>query len=133
MGPLMAPYPLILIADDYLDSRDGYAKFLKFNGLRVILAADGERALTLAADEKPDVVVVDLGLPRIDGWEVLRRLKTDPWTKGIRVIVLTGHASRESHERAQRAGCDLFLTKPCLPDELLAAIRTLLPDDALRL
>src|SRR5262249_55487575 len=120
--------PLVLIADDYPDGRDMYAKFLRHHGFRVVLANDGPTALNVAADAKPNIVVMDLGLPRIDGWDVIRQLKTDPWTKGIPVIALTGHAFADSRERAEQAGCDAFLVKPCLPDELLVAIRELLGD-----
>ncbi|HEV8438717.1 MAG TPA: response regulator [Methylomirabilota bacterium] len=124
----MPRQPLILIVDDFRDGREMYVKFLRFHGFRVIEASDGQSALNIAGDALPDLVVLDLGLPGLDGWEIARRLKTDSWTKGIPVIALTGHVFADSQQRARAAGCDAFLTKPCLPDDLLAKIRELLPE-----
>jgi CheY-like chemotaxis protein len=124
----MPRQPLILIVDDFRDGREMYIKFLRFHGFRVIEASDGQSALNIAGDALPDLVVLDLGLPGLDGWEIARRLKTDSWTKGIPVIALTGHVFADSQQRARAAGCDAFLTKPCLPDDLLAKIRELLPE-----
>src|SRR5262245_36450952 len=121
-----APH-LVLVVDDFVDSRAMYAKFFRFNGLRTIEAGDGEAALALAADASPDVVLMDLGLPMIDGWEVIRRLKSDLRTERIPVVVITGHVFADSRERAMRAGCDVYLVKPCLPDDVLGTIRRLLP------
>ena len=118
--------PLVLIVDDVQDNRTVYVLFLKFSGLRVEEAGDGVEALRKAETLQPDVIVMDLSLPVMDGWEATRRLKRDPRTKRIPVVVLTGHALPEHAKAARDAGCDLVITKPCLPDELLDAIRRIL-------
>jgi CheY-like chemotaxis protein len=118
--------PLVLIVDDVPDNRMIYVLFLKFSGFRIAEADNGEEALRQAGQLLPDVIVMDLSLPVMDGWEATRRLKRDPRTQGIPVIVLTGHALPEHAEAARQAGCNLVITKPCLPDELLEAIRRIL-------
>src|SRR5688572_19902681 len=74
----------------------------------------------------PDIVLMDLALPRMDGWEATRRLKNDPRTRHIPIVALTGHALAGHAEGAREAGCDAFVTKPCLPDALVTEIRRLL-------
>jgi len=118
--------PLVLVVDDFPDNREMYVQYLTFAGYRVAEADDGEDALAKAAGLLPDVVVMDLALPRLDGWEATRRLKRDPLTRDIPVIALTGHGLPEHVERAKQAGCDCFLTKPCTPIALAAEIRRLL-------
>jgi two-component system, cell cycle response regulator DivK len=118
--------PLVLIVDDVQDNRTVYVLFLRFSGFRVAEAGDGEEALRQTATLQPDIIVMDLSLPIMDGWEATRRLKRDPRTKRIPVIVLTGHALPEHAQAARDAGCDLVITKPCLPDQLLDAIRRIL-------
>lgn len=109
----------ILIVDDVLDNLDLYAEFFRFKGYDVVTAENGQRALELAASEAPiDVVIMDLALPVLDGFEATRRLKTDPRTSSIPVIVLTGHVEADHRKRAIAAGCDVFLTKPHLPRDL---------------
>jgi CheY-like chemotaxis protein len=117
---------LVLLVDDLEDSRVMYAEYLTRSGYRVVQAADGARALTLARDRLPDVVVMDMALPVLDGWEVVRRLKSDRQTGVIPVVALTGYAAASHVWRAREAGCDAFLTKPCLPSALLAVVRDLL-------
>jgi CheY-like chemotaxis protein len=118
--------PLVLIVDDVADNRTIYVLFLKFSGFRIAEADNGEEALRQAKQLLPDVIVMDLSLPVMDGWEATRRLKRDPRTQGIPVIVLTGHALPEHAEAARQAGCDLVVTKPCLPEQLLEVIRRIL-------
>jgi CheY-like chemotaxis protein len=118
--------PLVLIVDDVQDNRTVYVLYLKFSGFRVAEAENGEEALRQAEALLPDVIVMDLSLPVMDGWEATRRLKRDPRTKRIPVVVLTGHALPEYARTAREAGCDLVITKPCLPDQLLEAIRRIL-------
>jgi len=132
-GPASAPpapaknaAPLVLVVDDFPDNREMYVQYLSFAGYRVAEADDGEEALVKAAALLPDVVVMDLALPRLDGWEATRRLKQDPLTRAIPVIALTGHGLPEHVERAQQAGCDAFLTKPCTPLDLATEIRRVL-------
>lgn len=115
--------PLVLVIDDVEDNRDVYEQFLRHEGWRVATAADGEDGLVKATALKPSVVVLDMGLPKMDGWEVANRLKSAPATSGILVIAVTGHVTKEARQRAATAGVDAFIAKPCLPADLLAAIR----------
>ena len=115
--------PLVLIVDDFQDNREMYAEFLRFSGLRVEEATNGLEALEKAVTLLPDLIVMDLSLPGIDGWEATRRLKSDGATKHIPVLALTGHALAGYSEGARQAGCDGFITKPCLPEMLLAEIQ----------
>ena len=107
--------PLVLIVDDFPDNRDMYVQFLSFHGYRVAEAVDGLDALTKAAALRPDLIVMDLSLPRLDGWEATRRLKQDPLTSQIPVVALTGHALAGHEARARNAGCDSFVTSRALP------------------
>jgi CheY-like chemotaxis protein len=118
--------PLVLVVEDYPDAREMYAEYLRFSGFRVDEARNGEEALEKAFTLLPDVVLMDLALPLMDGWEATRRLKSDPRTANIVVVALTGHALAGHADGARRAGCDAFVTKPCLPDELVDEIRRLL-------
>jgi len=113
----------ILLVDDDAVARDGYSSYLTGCGYDVLTAATGYEALRLAVGRAPDVVVLDLGLPDIDGWEVSRRLKAAPETVAVPIIALTG--ANLPHERvsAMRAGCDRHLTKPCEPTDLVDAIQ----------
>jgi two-component system, cell cycle response regulator DivK len=123
---------LVLLVDDYPDNRDIYVQFLTYSGLRVEEAENGHQALEKAFALRPDVIVMDLSLPGIDGWEATRRLKQDPRTKAIPVIALTGHALAGHSKGAFDAGCDLFITKPCLPERLLDEIQSILAAARLR-
>ncbi|HUF94300.1 MAG TPA: response regulator [Candidatus Limnocylindria bacterium] len=114
---------LILIVDDFPDNRQMYAEYLAFSGLRVEEAETGHEALEKAFALLPDLIVMDLSLPGIDGWEATRRLKADARTKRIPVIALTGHALAGHSKGALDAGCDAFITKPCLPERLLEEVR----------
>jgi len=125
-GDAKTPGPLILVVDDFEDNREMYTQFLRFSGYRVAEAVDGVEALDKAAALKPDLIVMDLSLPRMDGWEATRRLKKDPVTSHIPVVALTGHALAGHAEGARAAGCDSFVTKPCIPADLEAEIRRVL-------
>src|SRR6185295_3289691 len=116
---------LVLLVDDYPDNRDIYVQFLTYSGLRVEEAENGHQALDKAFELHPDVIVMDLSLPGLDGWEATRRLKNDPRTRDIPVIALTGHALAGHSKGALDAGCDAFITKPCLPERLLDEIRAI--------
>jgi CheY-like chemotaxis protein len=118
--------PLILVVDDYEDARQMYAEFLSFSGFEVVEAQSGAEALEIAREVVPDVILMDLSLPGMDGWEATRRLKADERTSHVPVIALTGHALAAYSEGARRAGCDAFVTKPCLPEALVAEVRRLL-------
>ena len=118
--------PRVLLVDDYADAREMYSEYLEFSGFDVIEAANGMEALQRAAEESPDIILMDLSLPVMDGWEATRRLKADPRTAAIPVVALTGHALAGISEGAKRAGCDAFVTKPCLPEDLVKEIRNVL-------
>ena len=118
--------PLILVVDDYQDAREMYAEYLQFSGFRVAEAKNGNEAVEQAFALKPDLILMDLSLPGMDGWEATRRLKADDTTRHIPIVALTGHALAGASEGAKRAGCDSFVTKPCLPDDLVVEVRRML-------
>ena len=118
--------PLILVVDDYQDAREMYAEYLQFSGFRVAEARNGNEAVAQAFSLRPDLILMDLSLPGMDGWEATRLLKADDRTKHIPVVALTGHALAGASEGAKRAGCDSFVTKPCLPDDLVVEVRRML-------
>ena len=120
------PKPLVLVVDDYQDAREMYAEYLSFSGFRVEEASTGAEAIEKAFALRPDVILMDLSLPGMDGWTATRRLKNDDRTKGIPVVALTGHALAGASEGARQAGCDAFVTKPCVPDELVVEVRRML-------
>ena len=112
----------ILIVEDVELNRDLLTQILD-EEYALVTADDGAAGVAKAATERPDLVLMDLSLPVIDGWEATRRLKADPATAGIPVIALTAHAMRGDEEKARAAGCDDFLTKPIDEDRLFAALR----------
>src|SRR3954452_17602434 len=116
----------VLLVDDYPDAREMYSEYLQFCGFEVIEATNGMEALQKAIDGSPDIILMDLSLPVMDGWEATRRLKADERTSGIPVVALTGHALAGISEGAKQAGCDAFVTKPCLPEDLVREIRRVL-------
>jgi CheY-like chemotaxis protein len=118
--------PLILVVDDYQDAREMYAEYLQFSGFRVAEARNGNEAVAQAFSLRPDLILMDLSLPGMDGWEATRLLKADDRTKHIPVVALTGHALAGASEGAKKAGCDSFVTKPCLPDDLVIEVRRML-------
>ena len=120
--------PRVLLVDDYPDAREMYAEYLDFSGFEVIEAANGMEALQRAADTKHDIILMDLSLPVMDGWEATRRLKADARTAHIPVVALTGHALAGISEGAKKAGCDAFVIKPCLQEDLVKEIRKVLEE-----
>ena len=115
-----------MIVDDDVHAREGYEAYLSGKGFQVHAFAGGADALALAASLQPDLVVLDLGLPDVDGWEVARCLRRDAQTKDIPIIAFSGRSMQHEQISALRAGCDVHLTKPCPPQELLGAIQKLL-------
>jgi CheY-like chemotaxis protein len=113
----------VLFVDDDSATREGYTSYLANAGYDVMPAATGEKALTLASTWAPNVIVLDLGLPDIDGWEVARQLKAAPQTVDIPIIALTGASLPHERVSAMRAGCDRHLPKPCVPADLVDAIQ----------
>ena len=120
------PGPLILVVDDYQDAREMYAEYLQYSGFRVAEAKNGNEAVAQARSLKPDLILMDLSLPGMDGWEATRVLKADDATKHIPIVALTGHALAGASEGARKAGCDSFVTKPCLPDDLVVEVKRML-------
>lgn len=118
--------PLVLVVEDYQDAREMYAAYLQFSGYRVAEATNGVEAIEQAQELMPDIILMDLALPKMDGWEATRRLKSDDRTRNIPIVALTGHALAGHAEGARQAGCDSFVTKPCLPDALVAEIKRML-------
>jgi two-component system cell cycle response regulator DivK len=124
--------PLVLVVEDYPDAREMYSAYLQFSGFEVAEATNGVEAIEKAQDLVPDIILMDLALPRMDGWEATRRLKGDARTSHIPIVALTGHALAGHAEGARQAGCDAFVTKPCLPDALVAEIKRLLEPQSRR-
>ena len=118
--------PIVLVVDDFADNREMYTQFLEFSGFRVAEAQNGHEALAQAFQLTPDLIVMDLSLPGLDGWEATRRLKADDRTRGIPIIALTGHALAGHSKGAMDAGCDAFIIKPCLPERLMEEIKSML-------
>ncbi len=114
--------PLILVVDDYEDAREMYVEFLQASGFRVAEARDGTQSLQKAQELLPDVVLMDLALPDMDGWEVTRRLKLDPRTRNIPVVALSGYDGAVPVTAPRQVYWDAFLTKPCVPEALLAEL-----------
>lgn len=118
--------PLILIVEDQSELRSLYVQQLTMGGFDVIEAVNGAEAITSTTARFPDVVLMDLSLPVIDGWEATRRLKSDARTAHIPVVALTAHDGSGELERATSAGCDWFVPKPCPPDALITEVRRIL-------
>jgi len=116
----------ILLVEDNEMNRDMLSRRLTRKGYELIFAEDGEQAIAVARAEKPDLVLMDLSLPVIDGWEATRRLRADPETAGLRILALTSHAMSGDREKAIAAGCDDYDTKPVDLDRLLGKMAALL-------
>ena len=113
---------LILLVEDFADAREMYRDYLEFSGYRVETASDGREAIDKARAVAPDLILMDLSLPGIDGWEATRILKGDDRTRHITIVALSAHALAPEGQRARDAGCDGFIAKPCLPPELVVEI-----------
>ena len=116
----------ILLVEDDQANRELLARYLILLGYRIVLALDGAQAVQLAQTELPDLILMDMRLPVMDGWEATRRLKANVRTAAIPVVALTGHALAGISEGAKKAGCDAFVTKPCLPEDLVKEIKRIL-------
>jgi DNA-binding response OmpR family regulator len=123
-GQQRADEPTILVIDDDADARRMYSDFLRLKGWVVFTASDGRSGIDKTTDLAPDVVVVDLAMPRVDGWTVLQQLKDSSWTAEIPVVVVS--ALSDARDRAFEAGADAYLAKPCTPQVLWLQIRALL-------
>lgn len=118
-----APAPRILVVEDDDDNRGIVVKILTGEGYSTLEATDGRAAIALARREHPDLIIMDLAMPDLDGWETSRRLKADPKSADIPIIALTAFAMRGDEERARKAGCDAYLSKPCRPQAIREAVR----------
>jgi CheY-like chemotaxis protein len=116
--------PKILLVEDNEMNRDMLSRRLTRNGFDVVIAVDGQQGVDMATSERPDVILMDLSLPVMDGWEATRRVKADAATRAIPVIALTANALVEDRERAIAAGCDDFDTKPVELPRLLEKINS---------
>jgi CheY-like chemotaxis protein len=124
--------PLILLIEDHEDNRKIYRTILEHFGFRVEVAPDGREGLRLAREAAPDLILMDISIPVIDGWEVTRLLKGDEATAGIPIVALTAHALAEDRERAREVGCDGYLTKPVEPTRVIEEVRRYLGRAAAR-
>ena len=118
--------PLILLVEDHPDNRVLARKLLERAGFRVVEATDGRQALEQVAAIRPDLVLLDMSLPEVDGWTVARTLRQSPDFKDLRIVALTAHAMDGDRERVLEAGCDEFLTKPIEIPKFIPAIRRIL-------
>jgi two-component system, cell cycle response regulator DivK len=118
----------ILYVEDNEDNVYMLKRRLERAGFEVVVASDGEQGLALAHDQRPDLILMDLSLPVLDGWEATRRLKAAEETRSIPVIALSAHAMPGDREKALEAGCDDYDAKPVNMPSLLAKIRALLPE-----
>ena len=118
--------PKILLVEDNEMNRDMLSRRLERRGYRVAIALDGEQGVAMAGSEAPDLVLMDMSLPVLDGWEAARRLKAVPETRGIPIIALTSHAMVGDREKAIEAGCDDYDTKPVEFQRLLEKIEAIL-------
>src|SRR5258708_3979544 len=116
--------PVVLVVDDDADARMIYSIYLRAMGCEVYTGVDGRAAVDKATDLLPDLIVMDLAMPRVDGWEAIRRLRESSWTREIPIVAVS--AAPASRQSAFEAGCDAYLTKPCEPQVLWYQIRTLL-------
>lgn len=122
----------ILVVDDDAASRYIYRRLLASCGYTVVEAEDGASGLLLVSSVRPDLIITDLGMPVMTGWEMIRHLKSDPSTAGIPVLALTVYLQPEDEAAAWDAGCDNFLAKPCHLPDVVSTVERLLDGDPLR-
>ena len=122
------PPATVLVVDDHTDSRTICEIILARNGYSVLSAADGETALRLARSDHPSAIILDIALPRVDGWMVLDELREDPETAAIPVVMCTAHSLDSYRVRAMALGCAAFLVKPCSPQSIIDAVNGCFPD-----
>ena len=122
----MSAAPTVFLVEDNEDNRIVYTTMLEHFGYRVLQAGDGEAAIGMIREHRPDVVIMDISMPGIDGWEATARLRGDPTTRDIPIVAVTAHALPEHQKRARDLGCEGYLTKPCEPSRLLQEIRRLI-------
>jgi two-component system cell cycle response regulator DivK len=116
----------VLLVEDNEDNRIVYSTILRHHGFRTVEAVDGEDGLLKASESTPDLVILDISLPRMDGWTVAQRLRATPATASVPMLALTAHASPGDRERARREGFNGYLAKPCDPAAVLSEVRRLI-------
>ncbi len=116
----------ILLVEDFDDARELYSTCLRSSGYDVIEAATGTDAVALARSASPHLILMDLLLPGMDGWQATAELKSDPRLKHVPIVALTAHAFSDERERIANLGCDAFLAKPCLPPDLIRTVDRIL-------
>jgi CheY-like chemotaxis protein len=121
--------PKVLLVEDNEMNRDMLSRRLVRRGYEVVFAVDGQQGIDMAASERPDIILMDLSLPVIDGWEATRRVKSQEATKNIPIIGLTAHAMSDDRDKAIDAGCDEYDTKPVELDRLIGKMERLLGND----
>jgi two-component system cell cycle response regulator DivK len=119
----------ILLVEDHEDNRIVYRTMLEHFGYTVLLAGDGAEGVRLAREQRPDLILMDVSIPVIDGWEATRMLKADAGTAKIPIIALTAHALAADRQRAAEVGCDGYLAKPVEPRRVLEEVRRFLGDE----
>ena len=119
-------HPLVLLAEDFEDARELYRDYLEFSGFSVLTANNGREAIEQAVAQQPDIILMDASMPVLDGWQATRELKSNPTTKHIPILAFTAHAFDDARREAKDVGCDGFVTKPCLPDDLVNRVRAVL-------
>ncbi len=124
--------PKILLVEDNEMNRDMLSRRLQRKGYDVVIAVDGEQGVSMASSERPDLILMDMSLPILDGWEATRKIKATPESQAVPVIALTAHAMAGDQERCVAAGCDDYDTKPVDFQRLVEKIRRLLDDGASR-
>jgi CheY-like chemotaxis protein len=117
---------MVLLVEDNEDNRIVYSTILKHFAYEVTEALNGEEGIATARSEKPDLILMDISIPIIDGWEATQVLKHDPSTRSIPIIALTAHALASDREKAMEVGCDGYLAKPCEPRAVVAEVQRFL-------
>ena len=112
----------VLLVEDNEDNRIVYSTILQHFGYVVMEALNGEEGIAKARNERPDLILMDISIPVIDGWEATQVLKRDPETRGIPIIALTSHALASDREKAMEVGCDSYLAKPCEPKAVVSEV-----------
>ena len=125
-SPVTSPPHTVLLIEDHRDSREIYSTLLRHCGFRVLEAMDGNEGVRMAQQHKPDTIVMDLGLPDLDGWKATEILKGNPETAHIPVVAVSVYSQPFYRARTEMVGCDAFLAKPCEPTRLVEAIQRVL-------
>ncbi len=116
----------VLLVEDNVDNREVIRTVLIHYGYEVVEAVDGEDGIEKAVQEKPDIILMDLSLPKMDGWEATKRIKADDELKNIPIIAITAHAMSGDEEKALEHGCDGYLAKPCTPGSVIDIVKKFL-------